>query len=51
MRPSVPLLSLKGQPPNTLFVPEAAHSEVLQWGHSSKLACHPGVNYTLHLLR
>lgn len=28
----------KGAPPNTLFVPDAAGSEVLQWGHASKLA-------------
>lgn len=34
-------------PPNRLFVPEAARSEVLQWSHSSKLTCHPGINRTL----
>lgn len=37
--------------PPTLFVPEAACSEVLQWAHSSRLACHPGTPRTLHLLR
>lgn len=42
---------LGGAPPNTLFVPDSAHSKVLYWGHSSKLACHPGLNRTLHLLR
>lgn len=30
-----------GTPPNTLYVPEPARSEVLQWGHSSRLVCHP----------
>lgn len=42
---------LGGAPPNTLFLPDSAHSKVLYWGHSSKLACHPGLNRTLHLLR
>lgn len=36
-----------GAPPNTLFVPEAACCKVLQWEHSSKLACHPGLARTL----
>lgn len=40
-----------GTPPNTLFIPEAARLEVLEWGHASKLACHPGLTRTLHLLR
>lgn len=40
-----------GAPPNILFVPEAACSEVLQGGHSSRLACHPSFTRTLHLLR
>lgn len=40
-----------GALPNTLFVPDSAHSEVLQWGHSSKLTCHPGLNRTMYLLR
>lgn len=39
-----------GAPPNTLFVPEAACCEVLQWKHSSKLACHHGLARTLHLV-
>lgn len=37
-------------PPSTLFVPDTACSEVLQWGHVSKLACHMGLRRTLHLL-
>lgn len=41
----------RGAPPNTLFVPEAALTEVLQLAHSSRLACHPLVACTLHLLR
>ena len=31
-------------PPGRLFVPDAVRSDVLQWGHSSRLACHPGIN-------
>ena len=38
-------------PENRLFVPDSLRSEVLQWGHSSRLACHPGVRRTLALLR
>ena len=40
-----------GGPPSCLFVPEAARSKVLQWSHSSNLACHPGVRRTMALLR
>ena len=29
-------------PRNRLFVPCTVHSQVLQWGHSSQLSCHPG---------
>ena len=36
---------------NRLFVPANLRSQVLQWGHSSRLACHPGVRHTLALLR
>ena len=35
-----------GGPPNRLFVPVAVRSQVLQWGHSSKLTGHPGVQRT-----
>ncbi|KAG1927325.1 retrotransposable element [Pimephales promelas] len=35
-----------GCPPNRLFVPEELRSDVIQWGHSSNIACHPGVNRT-----
>lgn len=38
-------------PANRLFVPEAARSQVLQWGHNSRFACHPGISRTLSLLR
>lgn len=41
----------EGAPPNTLFVPKAVCFEVLQWGHSSKLVCHPRATRTLHHLR
>lgn len=33
-------------PDGRLFVPEPVRSEVLQWGHNSKLFCHPGVRRT-----
>ncbi|KAG5830260.1 hypothetical protein ANANG_G00308310, partial [Anguilla anguilla] len=33
-------------PPNLLFVPKSVRSQVLQWGHSSQLTCHPGVRRT-----
>ncbi|XP_056324803.1 uncharacterized protein LOC130237804 [Danio aesculapii] len=32
-----------GCPPSHLFVPEELRSDVIRWGHSSKLACHPGI--------
>ncbi|KAG1928442.1 retrotransposable element [Pimephales promelas] len=35
-----------GCPPNRLFVPEGLRSDVIQWGHSSNVACHPGVTRT-----
>ena len=35
---------------HNIFVPEDARPEVLQWAHSSSLACHPGVRRTLALL-
>ncbi|KAI2644393.1 Transposon Tf2-6 polyprotein [Labeo rohita] len=40
-----------GCPPNRLFVPEGLRSEVIQWGHCSNVACHPGVNHTTHLVK
>lgn len=38
-------------PPNRLFVPDSARSQVLQWGHTSRFACHPGTARTLSLLK
>lgn len=38
-------------PQDRLFVPPTARSSVLQWGHASKIACHPGSHRTLTLLR
>ncbi|KAL0203584.1 hypothetical protein M9458_001602 [Cirrhinus mrigala] len=38
-------------PPNRLFVPEELRSEVIQWGHCSNVACHPGVNRTIHVVK
>ncbi|KAG5281322.1 hypothetical protein AALO_G00069940 [Alosa alosa] len=36
--------------PNLLFVPTSVRSQVLQWGHSSCLSCHPGSNRTLSFI-
>lgn len=33
-------------PTNRLFVPSSVRPQVLQWGHSSKLSCHPGSKRT-----
>uniref|UniRef100_A0A8C7WRQ0 Gypsy retrotransposon integrase-like protein 1 n=1 Tax=Oryzias sinensis TaxID=183150 RepID=A0A8C7WRQ0_9TELE len=38
-------------PPNTLYVPTSLRSEVLSWGHASRIACHAGVHRTLNLLK
>uniref|UniRef100_A0A3P9L311 Gypsy retrotransposon integrase-like protein 1 n=1 Tax=Oryzias latipes TaxID=8090 RepID=A0A3P9L311_ORYLA len=38
-------------PPGTLYVPDSLRSEVLTWGHASKIACHGGVRRTTNLLR
>lgn len=40
-----------GGPTNRLFVPKSVRSQVLQWGHSSRLACHPGKIRTLEFLQ
>ncbi|KAI3369027.1 hypothetical protein L3Q82_025431 [Scortum barcoo] len=38
-------------PPGRLFVPDAVRSQVLQWAHSSKLSCHPGINRTISFIK
>uniref|UniRef100_A0A3B3IPI7 Gypsy retrotransposon integrase-like protein 1 n=1 Tax=Oryzias latipes TaxID=8090 RepID=A0A3B3IPI7_ORYLA len=38
-------------PRGTLFVPADLRSEVITWGHTSRLACHGGVHRTLNLIR
>lgn len=38
-------------PLNLLFVPDSVRSQVLQWAHTSRFACHPGSNHTIALLR
>ena len=38
-------------PPGKLFVPLCVRTQVLQWGHSSLLACHPGIARTLSNLK
>ena len=35
----------------SLFVPDAVRSDILQWDHSSRLDCHPGITRTLDSLR
>lgn len=37
-------------PPGRLFVPPGLRSKVLAWGHSSRLACHPGVRRTISFI-
>ncbi|KAK7929110.1 hypothetical protein WMY93_005505 [Mugilogobius chulae] len=37
--------------PDCLYVPQSVRSQVLQWGHDSSFACHPGMGRTLVLLR
>uniref|UniRef100_A0A8C1UQM8 Gypsy retrotransposon integrase-like protein 1 n=1 Tax=Cyprinus carpio TaxID=7962 RepID=A0A8C1UQM8_CYPCA len=41
----------EGGPVGRLFVPESVRPEVLEWGHASKLVCHPGVRRTLAAIR
>lgn len=38
-------------PDRSLFVPQSVRAAVLRWGHSSKLAVHPGVRGTLAVIR
>ena len=35
----------------SLFVPQRVHAQVFQWGHSSHLMAHPGIQRTLEFLR
>ena len=40
-----------GGPRNRLFVPPSVRGRVLLWGHSSRLACHPGATRTAEFVR
>ncbi len=40
-----------GCPEGLLIVPESVRTSVLQWGHSSGLACHPGATRTCMLIK
>ncbi|KAK3537438.1 hypothetical protein QTP70_009972 [Hemibagrus guttatus] len=40
-----------GGPTNCLFVPKMVRSQILQWGHCSRLTCHPGISRTLEFLQ
>ena len=48
-RPVRTIRTLKAVHP--MYVPPPARSPVLQWGHASKVACHPGFHRTLALLQ
>jgi len=37
-------------PQDRLFVPSSVRPQVLEWGHSSHIACHPGVRRTTEFL-
>ncbi|KAI3365736.1 hypothetical protein L3Q82_000693 [Scortum barcoo] len=37
-------------PQNRLFVPPSLRSDVLQWAHSSRLTCHPGIQRTIDVV-
>lgn len=41
----------RGCPVGKLFVPESIRPEVLEWCHSSRLVCHPGVRRMLTAVR
>ncbi|KAI3361840.1 hypothetical protein L3Q82_002169 [Scortum barcoo] len=38
-------------PQYRLFVPPSLRSDVLQWAHSSRLTCHPGIQRTIDVVR
>ncbi len=38
-------------PPGRLFVQECLRSEVIRWGHCSRVACHSGVNRAMFLVK
>ena len=40
-----------GGPWNRLFVPPSIRGQVLQWGHSSRQACHPGATRMAEFIR
>ncbi len=40
-----------GCPTGRLFVPEGLRSNVIQWGHCSNVACHPGIGRTIFLVK
>ncbi|XP_077429679.1 uncharacterized protein LOC144056607 [Vanacampus margaritifer] len=40
----------KGCPANRLFVPEQLRPQVIHWGHTSLLSCHPGVRRTIYAI-
>ncbi|KAL0188143.1 hypothetical protein M9458_015242, partial [Cirrhinus mrigala] len=44
---TIPARCLEG----LMFVTRLVQTSVLQWGHSSKLACHPGAAHTISLIK
>ncbi|KAJ8333610.1 hypothetical protein SKAU_G00416180 [Synaphobranchus kaupii] len=41
----------RNNPNSSLFVPDSVRSQVLEWVHASRLACHPGVARTIALVK
>ncbi|XP_025767086.1 uncharacterized protein LOC100708394 isoform X1 [Oreochromis niloticus] len=38
-------------PPGRLYVPTSVRSHVLQWGHTARFSCHPGIRRTISFLQ
>lgn len=38
-------------PPNRLFVPTSVRSRILEWAHTARFSCHPGINRMLHFTK
>ena len=41
----------RGCPPNRLFVPPDLRPQVIHWAHTSRIACHPGSQWTLFVAK
>lgn len=38
-------------PPGKMYVPTSMAGKVLDWVHTAKFACHPGIRCVLHLIK